>query len=315
MEPVTATRIACLGECMLELVERSDGSLSRGFGGDTLNTAVYMARLGLAVDYVTALGDDSFSDEMIQAWRREGIGTGTVLRVRDTLPGLYLIQTDANGERRFSYWRDDAPVRRLFNLPETTQIETALEGYDLVYLSGITLSLFGEAGRSRLFEVVERVHGRGGRVVFDSNFRPRGWPDRTAARAAYDRMLACSDIVLASVEDFALLDGCVGVADVVARLEDAGVAECVVKLIPPGCLIVAEGREVLVQAEPVAAVVDTTAAGDSFAAAYVAARCAGASAVEAARRGHRLAAAVVRHRGAIIPRSAMPENLLIPEVL
>jgi len=58
------TRAACIGECMIELREEPDGRLARAYGGDTLNTAVYMARLGLAVDYVTALGDDAFSDEM-----------------------------------------------------------------------------------------------------------------------------------------------------------------------------------------------------------------------------------------------------------
>ena len=50
------TRIACIGECMVELSEHPDGTLTRGFGGDTLNTALYLARLGVPVDYVTALG-------------------------------------------------------------------------------------------------------------------------------------------------------------------------------------------------------------------------------------------------------------------
>ena len=59
-----------------------------------------------------------------------------------------------------------------------------------------------------------------------------------------------------------------------------------------------------------APVVDTTAAGDSFAAAYIAARLAGAEPVEAARAGHRLAGVVVCHPGAIIPRAAMPPGLI-----
>jgi len=70
---------------------------------------------------------------------------------------------------------------------------------------------------------------------------------------------------------------------------------------------------VVVEAEPVADVVDTTAAGDSFAAAYIGARRAGASPERAARTGHRLAGAVVRYRGAIIPRTAMPPIVLAAE--
>jgi 2-dehydro-3-deoxygluconokinase len=48
------TRVACIGECMIELSELGDGRLLRTHGGDTLNTAVYLARLGIEVDYITA---------------------------------------------------------------------------------------------------------------------------------------------------------------------------------------------------------------------------------------------------------------------
>jgi 2-dehydro-3-deoxygluconokinase len=300
---------------MIELVEWPDGSLTRSFGGDTLNTAIYMARLGLSVEYVTALGDDRYSDEMVRSWMLEGICTETVIRVRDALPGLYLIRTDASGERTFSYWRDNSPVRRLFELPETPQIEAAIECCDLLYLSGITLSLFEEAARARVFHLIEKLRGRGGRIVFDSNFRPLRWPDRTAARIAYDRMLCLSDVVLASVEDFALLlSRDAAATDLIARFMASGVPECVIKMGRRGCLVAENGRTKLVRAELVSQVTDTTAAGDSFAAAYVAARCARLTPVEAARNGNRVAAAVIAHRGAIIPRSAMPPELVTGRV-
>jgi 2-dehydro-3-deoxygluconokinase len=58
--------------------------------------------------------------------------------------------------------------------------------------------------------------------------------------------------------------------------------------------------------EPVAHVVDTTAAGDAFNGGYLAARIAGLDIEHAVRAGHRLAGAVVQHRGAIIPLEATP---------
>ena len=69
------SKVACIGECMIELKQAEGGLFSRGYGGDTLNTAVYLARLGVGVDYITALGDDALSDEMIAGWAAEGVGT------------------------------------------------------------------------------------------------------------------------------------------------------------------------------------------------------------------------------------------------
>src|SRR3954452_25326751 len=85
-------RIASIGECMIELRQMPGGHLTRSFGGDTLNTAVYLARLGAEVDYITALGDDPLSDEMIAGWQAEGIGTERVMRLKGKLPGLYMIE-------------------------------------------------------------------------------------------------------------------------------------------------------------------------------------------------------------------------------
>ena len=288
---------------MVELVERSDRLLSRGFGGDTLNTAVYLARLGARVDYITALGDDAWSEEMFCAWRAEGVGTDRVLRLPGRMPGLYLIQTDGKGERRFSYWRDSAPARDLFRIAQTPAIIDALTSYDLIYFSGITLSLYGEDGRATFFAGLDRAKASGARLAFDTNFRPRGWPDRDIARRAFGEALQRADIALCSTEDLEMLFE-TPARDALAPF--AGIPELVLKEQTPGCQLVCDGNVVHVPADPVADVVDTTAAGDSFAAAYLWARLCGATPAEAARAAHRLAGTVVRYPGAIIPRAAMP---------
>src|SRR3981189_3856595 len=130
------TRVACIGECMIELKQAKGGLFSRGYGGDTLNTSVYLARLGVDVDYLTARGDDALSDEMIAGWTAEGIGTKRVARLPGKLPGIYMIQTDDNGERRFFHLRESAAARALMDLPETEAILNLLAGYGVGYLSG-----------------------------------------------------------------------------------------------------------------------------------------------------------------------------------
>ena len=119
--------------------------------------------------------------------------------------GLYLIRRDARGERSFFYWRDRAPARELFDLPETPAIVEALTGCGLLYFSGITLSLYGEAGRERC-SALERTRARGGRRL-RHQLPPRGWPDRAVAQAAYRRAIDFADFVLASTEDLELLGG------------------------------------------------------------------------------------------------------------
>ena len=297
-------RVASIGECMIELSQPSGTLLARSYGGDTLNTAVYLARLGVSVDYVTALGDDPWSEEMVRAWEAEGVGTSLVVRMPGRLPGLYVIATDAAGQRSFYYWRDSAPARLLFDLPQTPAIVQALSGYDAIYFSGVSLSLYGEAGRARLLVALSDARARGARVAFDTNFRPRGWPDLTVARSAFRAAMAGADVVLASTEDLSLLFGEDGLAELPTKDPRK---EVVLKLAEPAVRVHHGNAEWAIAAEPVAGVVDTTAAGDSFAAAYLAARLRGVAPTEAARAGHRLAGAVVRHRGAIIPRSAMPQ--------
>ena len=301
---VTTPKVATLGECMLELVHRPEGTFTMGFGGDTLNTAVYLARLGVPVDYVTALGDDPHSESMLAAWTAEGVGTAQVLRVPGRVPGLYMIETDDKGERRFLYWRDTAPARDLFVLPQSPALIAALEGYDLLYLSGISLAIWGEKGREVLFPLLDRLRERGGRVAFDTNWRPRLWPDKETAQAAYDAMLRRTDIALPGVEDLSALYGEPDAGAVLERVRSAGVPEIVLKLEQPGCIVAGADGDVEVPSERVATVVDTTAAGDSFSAGYLAGRLAGRTPVEAARLAHKLAAIVIQHRGAIIPRDA-----------
>jgi 2-dehydro-3-deoxygluconokinase len=241
---------------------------------------------------------------MIAGWAAEGIGTKRVARLPGKLPGLYLIQTDDRGERRFFHWRDSAAARSLMDLPETDDILNSLATYDLVYLSAITLSILQEVGRERLMTALVRARLLGTRFAFDTNFRARGWPDLNVARKVFSGAFEGADIVLASTEDLTpLYPG----ENNAALLAGITTPEVVLKLAEPACILRHAGGSAEVRAEPLTKpAVDTTAAGDSFAAAYLAARLGGAEPEDAARAGHRLAGVVVGYPGAIIPRYAMP---------
>src|SRR3569832_614618 len=100
------SRFVSVGECMIEMSGGDEGNYRLGYAGDTLNTAWYArARLPADwdVDYVTALGDDLYSQQMAQFFADNGIGTGHIQKVEGRRPGLYLIH-QAEGDRHFCFF-------------------------------------------------------------------------------------------------------------------------------------------------------------------------------------------------------------------
>ena len=302
---MTALRLAFLGECMIELREQAPGLLAQGFAGDTYNTAVYLRRLvpaeQMQIDYATGVGSDMFAGAMLQAWQQEGIGSGLVRRVPDRSTGLYSIRTDALGERHFSYWRDTSAARAYFD-GASSPLEDQAAQIDVLYLSGISLAVMASALPSRLPALLARLKARGARIVFDNNYRPRLWPSADAARAAFDALFSLADIALVTLDDHAALYGAAALEHALALPS----AEVVLKRGALPTLVRPAHQPVIeVPVQPVKQPVDTTAAGDSFAAGYLAQRLRGGSAEAAASLGNRLAATVIQHPGAIIPREAM----------
>ena len=306
-------KIAVIGECMIELSQKGT-ELSRGFGGDTLNTSVYIARqvdaAALAVQYVTALGEDSFSQQMLDAWHAENVHTDLTQRLENRLPGLYYIETDSSGERTFWYWRNEAAARFWLESEQSEAICEELAHYDYLYLSGISLAILNPQSRTRLIALLKACRANGGKVIFDNNYRPRLWASKEETQQVYQQVLTCTDIAFLTLDDEDALWGEKPVDDVIARTHAAGVAEVVIKRGAESCIVSVTGEEKLeVPAVklPKEKVIDTTAAGDSFSAGYLAVRLTGGSAEDAAKRGHLTASTVIQYRGAIIPREAMPQ--------
>jgi 2-dehydro-3-deoxygluconokinase len=308
------TRFAAIGECMIELRDQEKTEVA--FGGDTYNTTAYLARLGagrgIHADYITALGDDSYSDEMLESWRSEGVGTDLVRTLPGRLPGLYSIRTDQMGERSFYYWRQQAAARDLWKNDDWQELARKLCTYNVIYLSGITLSIYDSESRDRLATALEMAREAGATIAFDGNYRPHGWPDAETARRVMTRFLQLTDIALPTFDDEQALFGDTDVNACVARLAGCGISEMAIKLGATGCLLSVQNRQVFVTTEEVDDVVDTTAAGDSFNAGYLASRMIGAPQLPAAQAANRLADMVIQYPGAIIPKENMPD--VVPTV-
>ena len=301
-------KIACIGECMIELGEAGPGLMRQGYGGDTLNTAVYLRRtlpetVG-SVAYVTALGDDPFSDEMIKGWQSEGIGCDFVARLEGRLPGLYVIRTDANGERSFLYWRNAAAARDVFAGADGRARLARLEAFHVLYLSGISLAILSEADRTALLEFLTLRRKQGATIAFDPNFRPRLWPDTAEARKVITTAAKAASIVLPSFADEQALFGDPTPGATLERLHGLGAEEVIVKDGEENLHFRVDGQAFEALPVRVTDPVDTTGAGDSFNGAYLASRIQDHGIGQSVDAALRLAALVVRHRGAVIPKDA-----------
>ncbi len=293
-------KIVCIGEAMVELSRRGN-DWALGHGGDTLNTAIHLSRLGHDVSYLSALGADPFSDELRMALEGEGVDCSLILTHPARNVGLYAITNDDRGERSFTYWRDRSAAKEMFALPQSGAVSDSAMQCDLVYFSLISLAILPAEGRSSLLELARRARQAGARVAFDGNYRPRLWPDTNQAVAMHGAAIAVSDIGLPTLDDEIALSGAAD-ADAVARhWDELGCAECVVKLGAAGCLL-PDGR--VVKPAQVLSPIDTSGAGDAFNAGYLSSRLNGGDPASAAKAGHLLAGWTVMRSGAIPAKDA-----------
>lgn len=296
-------KIACIGEVMIELVTNADEQTDLNIAGDTYNTAVYLARLladtDTEVSYITALGQDRFSNRVLKDMAHHGIVSEHVEIRDDKVIGLYAIDTDDDGERSFTYWRSDSAARTLFSEPTQIGLEQ-LMGFDLVFLSGITLAILPDATRQAVFDLLDRYRQNGGLVVYDSNHRPQLWDTIEQARAVNSQMWARTDIGLPSVDDEMAIFGETQEEAVLRRLLSAGLKHGALKRGSTGPIAL-QNAPAPCTWPPVHSVIDTTAAGDSFNAGFLAGIATGTDPDHAMELGHALASEVIQHRGAIVP--------------
>jgi len=304
------TRVVCIGECMVELRATGANSFARAYSGDVYNTAVYLKRSlpNTLVQFLTATGDDAMSGAMRKAWHAEGIDDTLTLTVSGGSPGLYLIENDARGERRFQYWRSHSAARQWLTLLRDRD-ETVLRGADIVYLSGITLAILDPAERRGAIELLRRLRPHVGRIAFDPNVRLKLWETVQAAEAALQAALSIADIALPSTEDAGLLLRIDDPIAQITRLQEFGAREIALTLGADGCLVADGAVHTRLPAPGVAAITDTSGAGDAFNGAYLASRLQGGSAVEAAQSGLLLGSRVVAHAGAVVPASVSHPQL------
>jgi 2-dehydro-3-deoxygluconokinase len=314
MQPL---QFVAIGECMLEVQANGFGPSVLAYGGDTFNTAVYLRRCAASADievsYATGLGTDHLSQTLRNEWENLGLNLNAVEYIEGKLPGMYLIETDSKGERTFHFWRESSAARAYFQ-KSVTALETNLDQFDCLYFSGISLAILNEASRKRLFALLKRAQQNDGCVVFDNNFRPKLWPDIQLAQSVYLEALAASHTAMITLDDHQAVFELASLDEALDHAQSLSIPEVVIKRGASPTLVRQEHATewLSVPTLSVNQVIDTTAAGDSFAAGYLSRRLCGANAEISARFGNALAAKVIQHRGALIPVKALQDLIASP---
>lgn len=292
---------------MVELAQIAPGTYRRGFAGDTFNTAWYARHLlpkDWSVGFLTATGADGVSDELRGFISASRIDTDAMRVVPDRTVGLYMISTEA-GERSFAYWRSQSAARLLAE--DAPFLLHHLSCAGVIHFSGITLAILSPDHRQRLCDAISAARAGGALVSFDTNLRPRLWENADTMRAGLMLGASVADVVLPSFDEDGALFGDTTPDDTIARYCAIGAETVVVKNgAAPLTGRAAHCGTFRCDAVAVPQVVDSTAAGDSFAAALMAGLALGQPLPDVARDAMALAARVIQAPGALVPQIFEP---------
>ncbi|MFJ8015556.1 sugar kinase [Streptomyces sp. NPDC096339] len=169
--------VLVLGEVLVEihadttLRNAADGTPARiSYSGDALNAAAAAAAAGARTALLAVVGDDELSEPLLRRAAELGVDVSHVRRAPRP-NGAYLLSADPDGGREFVYWRTRSAGSTL--APEHVESWRALlTGCRALVTSGITGAL-SPTSREAVLAAARLVHGAGGHLSYDPNFRPR----------------------------------------------------------------------------------------------------------------------------------------------
>lgn len=296
-------KMAVIGECMAEISGKPFSSVKLDMGGDTMNTSIYLKRLvkqDAEISFLTAMGTDPLSQALIEKWRSHDIKTNTVLINKTKKVAFYYIQNDENGERSFQYWRNDSAAKFMMQHPSIAEAFATLTHFDAIFLSGISVAILPPEDKQLLISQLRFLKEQGVKIIFDGNYRPQLWQDIKEAKNTYQSLYELSHLALVTFDDEQLIWQDQTIEQTQQRLSDFNIDELVIKDGENGCNYISANEDISVPTTPVTHVVDTTAAGDSFNAGFLAGWIKQQTPKRCCQMGNALAGQVIQQQGSIV---------------
>ncbi|MFE9233816.1 carbohydrate kinase family protein [Cellulosimicrobium funkei] len=238
-----------VGEALVDVVHRADGSVDEHPGGSLANVALTLGRLGRDARLATWLGQDERGDA-IRAWLDDSAVTLTPGSTDAPTTSVATAHLDAHGAATYD-----------FDLDWRVPAGTAPDAGTLAVHTGSIAAVL-EPGASDVRALVAAARATA-TITYDPNARPALMGDPAHARNRIEALVALADVVKVSDEDLAWLVPGTDPADVARRWLALGPALVVVTYGGEGALALTAAGEQRATA-PRVDVVDTVGAGDSF---------------------------------------------------
>ena len=257
--------VLCLGEPLLEFNQIQDNkekAYSSGFGGDTSNTAISVARQGMSAGFMSKIGKDQFGQELLELWKRETVDYSHVSIHPEAPTGIYFVTHDADGHH-FTYYRSGSAACQMtpLDVPKDDLAQTRI-----LHLSAITQAISGSSCETA-FAAIHQARKHGVKVSYDTNLRLKLW-SLDSARDVINRTVPLCEVLLPSLEDVTSLTGLLDPEAITDYYLELGAKLVVLKQGSLG-VRVSDGKDNRHIPGHTVKAIDATGAGDTFDGAFL----------------------------------------------
>ena len=255
--------IAVIGECLVELSANGSladtSTLNKFFGGDTVTTAVAIARLGGNVTYVTKVGNDGFSEFILSALQKENVDT-SLIKTNEEQNGMYIVSHTLENKEVLYYKRKTAATK--LSIEDLT--EEHIKKLKLVYSTGVVQSL-SASSRELVRESFRIAKENDVTTAYDPNYTSC-FMNSSDTKEYFEEIIDYTDVIFLSLKnDAARLYEFESIDKVIKYFWDRGVKIVVVKShIDKGYYTGYNGDISFTEFYNTQKAIDTTASGDVF---------------------------------------------------
>lgn len=230
-----------------------------GYGGDALNEAVVLRRLGAHVELVSSVGQDETGDRLVRFLEKEGISGAGINRAADAPTSVNIVLVDPQGER---YFLTD-PHGSMRRIRREDYLPFLASAGDIICFPGMFVSR--EMDIPAMKTVFAEARKKPGRILCADMTKAKNGERLEDLRG----ILPMIDYIFPNEAEAELLTGEADARKSARLFTEAGAGCAVIKRGARGCVIATRDELLELPAYPVSRAVDTTGAGDAFTAGFV----------------------------------------------